>query len=99
GLSTASREEEQVHSLAMGIARVRQTGEIQENEGQLKSAPLGRRDAKSLPQCACDRAIRHAERIEGVSVFFQKSDAALDPVGGHTGELQQLFRRLAAGSP
>ena len=41
GLSAAGREEEEVHELALGIGRVRDAGEVQEDEGELKGPPAG----------------------------------------------------------
>ena len=70
GLAAARREEEQVDRLAVGVARVGEAGEVQQDEGELEGAPARR--PRCLSRCAQrprDGPVRHAEGVEGVGVL------------------------------
>ena len=91
GLAAARREEEQVHGLAVRIARVGEAGQVQQDEGELERAPARRLDPEPLAERPRHGAVRDAEGVERVGVRGQDRDAALDPVGGE--------RRRSAAAP
>src|SRR5207244_3074441 len=75
-----------------------EAGKIEQDEGELESAPARRLDGEPLAERPYDGAIRHPEGVEGVTVLGEHADASLDPVSGETREAQQLRGRLAARS-
>ena len=93
-LAAAGGEEEQVHGLAVGVVRVGEAGNVQQEEGELEGTPAGRAVGEAfgepLPEGARDRAVRHTECIERPGVRCQHGDAALHAVRGGAGPAQQL---------
>ncbi len=97
GLTTSRREEEQIHRVAVGGARIGEAREIQQHEGELEGAPARRLDAEALLERARHGAVRHAEGIERVGVASELRDAALNPLGSDAGQAQKLLCGLAPG--
>ena len=99
GLAAAGREEEQVHRLAVWVARVGEAGQVEQDEGELEGAPARLLDLEPLAERPRDGPVRHAEGVEGVGVLAEHGDAALDPVGGDVREVRAsssaVSRRVA----
>ena len=106
GLAAAGREEEEVHELALGIGRVRDAGEVQEDEGELKGPPAGRRPGYAFAGEAARESrghgtIRGAEGVERARVIHEEADPALHPVRGDRRKEQEFLgrRQAIAGQP
>ena len=94
GLTTAGREEEQVDDLAMGMVRIAEAGEVQQDEGQLERPPPWRPVPSGPSRCRRARAtarlaILKASRASGS--LSEELDAALDTSGSDAGQTQQFL--------
>ena len=99
GLAATGGEEEQVHELSLGIGRVCDTRQIQQDEGELKGPPAWRAGAAFSGETAREGGshgpVRGTEGVERVRIVHQHPDAALHPRRGNPGETHELLGRLA----
>src|SRR5262245_6458326 len=85
-LATASRKEEQIHDFAIGMKRVLQTGQVQQDEGKLKRSPArgALRDrvcvlASLALTCGPGNRLVHGPECKpGLAIPTQEGDASGD---------------------
>ena len=100
GLAAAGGEEQQVHEPALGIGRIGDAGEIQQDEGELKGPPARRTGGAFACETAREGgghgAIRGTEGVERVRIGRQHPNAALHSVRGNPGHAHELPGHLPA---
>ena len=102
GLAAAGREEQQIDDLPVGVQRVLQPAEVEQDEGQLERPPFrlalrGRFAAilnrLALSRRASDRFVHRAEGEPRIGVRAQQFDAGRDPVTRVSRRCDQSRRR------
>ena len=106
-LAAAGREKEQVDDFAIGMQPVLQTGQVQQDEGELERPPargtLRRRISilagVALAGGACNGLVHRAECEAGMAVPMQQGDARGDAIPRLTGGIDEALRcRLTRGA-
>ena len=99
GFSAAGREEQQVHRLAVHVLRVREAGEIQQQERELERAPVRPLRPDLLPEALAQSAghgpVGHPEGVQQIGVLPEQRHAATHPLGGNPRVVKQLHGRLS----